>query len=151
MMCIMTQTTPCATGNECKVPRQRQAVLDRDDLTEEQKQTQLAKLSESCDHRSHPDDWFEDPGVGYATPAYWRRERAKFLCLKECPVRLQCLAEGFKPENMGHGTYGGHFVEERELIVAEIKRRRGDTDEGTDAPGVPASAGPQEQAASAEA
>lgn len=150
-MCIMTKTTPCATGNECKVPRQRQTVLDRDDLTEEQKRTQLAKLSESCGHRSHPDDWFEDPGVGYATPAYWRRERAKFLCLKECPVRMDCLAEGFKPENMDHGTYGGHFVEERQLIVAEIKRRRGEIDEGTDASGVSASAGPQEQAASAEA
>jgi hypothetical protein len=147
----MTQTTPCATGNECKVPRQRQALLDRDDLTEVERASKIAKLSESCDHRSHPDDWFEDPGVGYATPAYWRRERAKFLCLTECPVRLQCLAKGFEPENMDHGTYGGHFVEERQLIVAEIQRRRGEINEGTDAPGVSASTGPEEQAAPSEA
>lgn len=86
----------------------------------------LAKLSDACDHESHPDHWFEDPGVGYATEAYWRKNKAKHLCYYECPFRLQCLNEGFKEENMHHGTYGGLHVEERQAVVQEAKKRRGE-------------------------
>lgn len=121
---------PCRRNLECRVPAERQNILDKmsnlranmsDTTTRERALkklgSDLAKLSEACDHESHPDDWFEDPGVGYASEAYWRKNKAKYLCYYECPFRLQCLTEGFKPENMQHGTYGGLHVEERNKIV----------------------------------
>lgn len=121
---------PCRTGLECRVPAERQNLLDKmsavranwpdgplRDKAIKRFQQQLAKLGDACDHESHPDDWFEDPGVGYATDAYWRKNKAKYLCYHRCPVRLECLNEGFKPENMQHGTRGGLHVEERQKIV----------------------------------
>jgi hypothetical protein len=127
---IPPREVPCRRNLECKVPAQRQNILDkmssiranwpesdaRDNMLTEL-QRDLAKLGDACDHESHPDDWFEDPGVGYATDAYWRKQRAKYLCYNECPIRLECLNEGFKPENMAHGTYGGLHVEERAKVV----------------------------------
>lgn len=102
------------------------------ELALEKLQRELVLLSEACGHKSHPDDWFEDPGVGYATDAYWRRQKAKYLCYYECPVRIQCLNEGFKEENMSFGTYGGLFVEERQEVqraALERKSRRVDREE----------------------
>lgn len=124
------KTIPCRTGLDCTVPAQRQNIQDkmstiRSSWTEGKKRDKalkelgqdLAKLGDACDHESHPDDWFEDPGVGYATEAYWRKSKAKYLCYNECPFRLTCLSEGFKPENMQHGTYGGLHVEERQKVA----------------------------------
>lgn len=147
-------TTPCQTGRLCQIPRQRTAILDDDNLTDEQRQAQLAKNAEACDHTSHPDDWFEDPGVGYATTAYWRREKAKYLCLTACPhdVRMACLTKGLqtKPDEEGkvelvepYGTYGGYYVEERQQLAALINETKEGTDERTDADGVPEGEGPQ--------
>lgn len=115
---------------QCRIPAERQNILDKmstiranwpegptRDKALAKLEADLAKLGDACDHDSHPDDWFEDPGVGYATPAYWRKNKAKYLCYRECPIRLQCLNEGFKSENMEHGTYGGLHVEERKKVV----------------------------------
>ena len=119
------QGPPCALGSDCKIPGQRQTILERTDLSPEQAQEAIDALP-ACDHAHHPADWFIDPGVGYATEPYWRREYAKYVCFNQCPIRLQCLQEGFKPENMDYGTYGGYYVEEREAIREEALRRRGD-------------------------
>jgi hypothetical protein len=125
----MKPILPCQRNLTCRVPAERQNLTDKAstiranwpegpsrDKALAKITADLAKLDESCDHDSHPDDWFEDPGVGYATPAYWRKNKAKYLCYRECPLRLQCLNEGFKEENMHHGTFGGLHVEERQQV-----------------------------------
>ena len=122
---------------ECRVPAERQNTLDKISTVRANwpegpsREKALAKLGErlaelsgACDHESHPDDWFEDPGVGYATDAHWRKQKAKYLCYYECPFRLECLNIGFQPENLSHGTYGGLHVEERQAVVEEVKKRR---------------------------
>lgn len=125
---------PCRATDGCKVPARRQNILDKmstirskwpDGPTRakalELLQQDYNRLADACDHKSHADDWFEEPGVGYATDAYWRKQYAKFLCYNACPVRFKCLSEGFEEENLAHGTYGGLFAEERQAVVAEAK------------------------------
>lgn len=53
------------------------------------------------------------------------RRKAKDACFTDCytKVRAACLALGMKPENQGHGIYGGYYPEERAAIQAEIDLR----------------------------
>lgn len=117
--------TPCETGNRCKIPKWRQELAPlRDDWDPSQYGgTTYDDLIEAveglCRHETHPDDWFEVPEAGYATPPYWRTQRAKAKCHFDCPKRLQCLFLGLDED---HGVWGGYSANERETIKTERAR-----------------------------
>lgn len=78
------------------------------------------------EHRHHPDDWFEDPGSGRDTEPGKARRRAIDACWVDCPMkmRLLCLDEGMKSQNLQHGIWGGYTEAQRREIADEIERRR---------------------------
>ena len=77
-----------------------------------------------CTTHPNPDLWFEDSGdlfekrVGSKNPNIKFQERlenmkeAIAICTK-CPIRLDCLAEGMKEENLDYGIWGGMHPGER--------------------------------------
>lgn len=120
-MTSQPKMTPCETGNNCQVPRLREKLqrqLAAGELKEQEYDVRLESLESSCGHETHPDDWFEDPGVGYGRPEYWRSQRAKAKCFG-CPVRFECLQMGMSFE---HGVWGGYTADQREQIKTETAR-----------------------------
>lgn len=122
----MTKTMiPCEIGNRCKIPKWREELRPlRDEWAPDEHfdvtyDDLIAAVDGLCRHETHPDDWFEVPEAGYATPPYWRTQRAKARCYNECPVRFQCLELGM---NEVHGVWGGHTAAEREMITTERAR-----------------------------
>lgn len=110
-------STPCQTGQLCLVPKRRQELLNDENLAPLLKAAAITSVEASCDHETHPDDWFEDPGAGYATAPFWRSQRARARCF-QCPVRMACFEEGLKDENIEHGIRGGFTVSQRSAIKA---------------------------------
>lgn len=134
-------TTPCQIGNLCLVPKQRDEALDNPFYTDEERAEAIARIEASCDHETHPDDWYEDPGAGYGTPPYWRSQRARARCLNDCPIRLQCLTIALEAGEE-HGIWGGYTSDQRNKIrdhrklwlAGRIQDRKGDLDAKTNAP-----------------
>jgi hypothetical protein len=121
---MTVKKTPCETGNRCKVPKWREELKPlRDDWIPDQYggvtyEDLIDAVDGLCGHETHPDDWFEVPEAGYATAPYWRTQRAKARCYYQCPVRFQCL-ELALDIGEGHGIWGGHTADEREMIKTE--------------------------------
>jgi hypothetical protein len=109
--------TPCHTGQLCKVPKYRDQILEDETLDDETRQVALAALAEMCDHETHPDDWFQDPGAGYGTEPFWRSQRARARCFNDCPIRRQCLEIGLQPEHIDHGVWGGYTAAQRKQVL----------------------------------
>lgn len=111
--------TPCETGNRCKVPKWREELKPLRDEWEHPEVTYddlIEAVEGLCAHETHPDDWFEVPEAGYATPPYWRTQRALAKCHFECPKRLECLFLGLDEQ---HGVCGGYTADQREIIKTE--------------------------------
>lgn len=113
--------TPCSANPKCigiETEIQKVEVEDAHEYVEVE--------VECSEHDWHADDWFEDPGSGQQTPAGRRRRRALQACWTDCPMkmRLACLNEGMKDENLAHGIWGGYTEKQRQEIDAEIKRRK---------------------------
>lgn len=126
----MTIETPCQTGNLCKVPKYRNEILEQTDLTDEDRAELIAQVESSCDHETHPDDWFEDPGAGYGTPPYWRAQRARARCFNVCPIRVQCLQIGM--ERLDHGVMGGYTAAQRAQVSSTWAQRKENHDAETE-------------------
>jgi hypothetical protein len=126
MMGSMTESkpieTPCQTGNLCKVPKYRNEILEQTGLTDEDRAELIAQVESSCDHETHPDDWFEDPGAGYGTPPYWRAQRARARCFNVCPIRVQCLQIGM--QRIDHGVMGGYTAAQRAQVASTWAQRK---------------------------
>lgn len=108
-MVDMTETpldTPCQTGKLCLVPKRRKELIELEDISDDLRHRLIAELESTCNHETHPDDWFEDPGAGYATASFWRSQRARARCF-QCPIRTACLERGLEPEHIEFGIWGG--------------------------------------------
>lgn len=118
MMVDMTDkliSTPCQTGRMCKVPKYREEILEQADPADQK--DLILQVESVCTHETHPQDWFEDPGAGYATAPFWRSQRARARCF-QCPIRTACLERGLEPENIEHGIWGGLTASQRQQIKA---------------------------------
>lgn len=85
-----------------------------------------------CTQHPNPDLWFEDSGdlfekrLGSKNPNIKFQERldnmleAMAICTK-CPIRVDCLAEGMKEENLDYGIWGGTHPGERILMADTFK------------------------------
>ena len=87
----------------------------------------VADIVGICSSHPDPDMWFPDMDNGRPTQAKVvalaeRVEHAVKLC-NECPVMVECLAEGMKEENLPHGIWGGLLAGER---LATLGKRRED-------------------------
>ena len=120
--------TPCQTGQLCRVPKWRDQILQDPDLDDERRAAGVAWVESLCDHETHPDDWYEDPGAGYGTPPFWRTQRARARCFNDCPIRIQCLGRGMEAENMAHGIWGGYTVVQRAQIESVWALRKENND-----------------------
>jgi len=137
----MPIVTPCQTGNLCLVPKRRDELLDNPFYAQDEAEEAIKELVTSCDHETHPDDWYEDPGSGYGTAPYWRTQRAKARCLNDCPIRLQCLNIAMDTGQV-HGIWGGYTSDQRAKIrdhrqlflLGRINERKEDSDGTKDAP-----------------
>ena len=105
--------TPCQTGSLCQVPKRRDEILESVE-DEGIKTLAVEAVEASCNHETHPDDWFEDPGAGYGTPPFWRSQRAKARCFT-CPIRLECLSIALE-DGQEHGLWGGYTAAERDKV-----------------------------------
>ena len=79
-----------------------------------------------CTKHDNPDLWFSDtPDTGSGRPSKQVRERmitqaieALTIC-QDCPIKVACLNEGMKPQNIPHGIWGGTLAGER-ILVSKI-------------------------------
>lgn len=97
----------------------------------------------SCDHKLHPDDWFQDepPAAGEEPTdiVAWidwderRRAHEAFKAVEAkvlwachgCPLRLACLDIGMQPgPTLQHGIYGAYTAAQRRAITREIDKKR---------------------------
>lgn len=76
-----------------------------------------------------PDDWFVPPRTAAESTEGRKRRRAKQECWTggpgygQCPIRLACLGEGMKPENIRWGIFGGYTEQERRQIAEGLVAR----------------------------
>lgn len=107
--------TPCSTGKLCLTPKRRDEALENPFYTDEERDAAVKRAEAECDHETHPDDWYEDPGAGYGTPPYWRTQRAKARCFNDCPIRLECLNIALQ-SGQAYGIWGGYTADQRDKI-----------------------------------
>lgn len=116
----MAIETPCSANNKCNGwVRTGGYDYNEDGFA-------VPRVERCTEHRHHADDWFEDPGSGRDTPEGRNRRRAIDACWIDCPMkmRLLCLDEGMKDENLRHGIWGGYTEAQRQTIAEGIAARR---------------------------
>ena len=82
-------------------------------------------------NRLHSDDWFLDPSdpesweqgtnVTTAEEAAARLGQAQWACRLDCPIRVQCLAQGFDEQ---YGVRGAYTAGQRRAIAREREKKK---------------------------
>ena len=78
-----------------------------------------APIQGACLDSENPDLWFPEMGQGGSGNGNWKVVKkaqevdlALAIC-RSCDKKVECLAEGMKPENINYGIWGGLLAGER--------------------------------------
>ena len=85
----------------------------------------MTNIVGTCATHIDPDMWFPEFTAGPITEnraraMAWQVKDAVDLC-NACPIKIQCLSEGMKNENIDHGIWGGLTAGERLLSTGRVR------------------------------